>query len=135
MTAVAAPRVKLPDLTRPVDPRDAEISQLKTRIRDLETLLGINEIVPHHVYGLSPCEASTLSLLLKRDFVGHDVARRAVSRDAESGRYAAVHVASIRRKLGDLRGCIQTSWGNGFFIEAKDKPRIRAWIAARGTRA
>lgn len=120
-------------MVRSVDPRDAEIERLRNRVMDLEGLLGLTEVRPSEVKGLSPAEVKVLLLLLRRDFVGRDTVRIAISpRGAECETYAATYICKLRRKLGaDLRRCIQTSWGTGFFISAKDKPRIRGWLEER----
>lgn len=114
--------------------RTAELIRLRKRVEELEGLLGVTDIPSKSVHGLTPRALQLLGLLLKREFIGHETGRVAMSGyggDTMSKTYVGVYVNTIRKWLGDERGLLQNKYAEGFFIAPKDKPRVRQLIEER----
>jgi hypothetical protein len=115
------------------DPRDAEIERLRDRVEQLEEILGMRDIAPFP--GMTPQSARFLGMLLKREFLSWEGANLMLAPESTSskGNYAKVYVWKLRKWLGPERSLIQTRWGTGVFIAAKDKQRVREIITERAS--
>lgn len=110
------------------------IDQLRARVAWLEDQLGANEPVPPCL-GLTPAEAATLRVLLKRDIALKSAIMAATADfhdDERDGKIVDVLVCKLRKKLRRYKITVQTERGAGFRMSAETKARTRALQDASG---
>ncbi len=80
-------------------------------------------------FGVTHQQAIVLSVLLKRPEVTKEQLHQAIERDRPEGKEAThiklvdVLICILRRKLKPFDLSIQTMWGTGYLMEAKDRAR------------
>lgn len=106
------------------------IELLKERVEELETLLELNETVPN-LYELpvrytkgkyAKSTTAIVNMLLKRNFVNHDVMALALGCEGKS---VDVFMVGARKFLKAHGITIRTIWGEGWSITGADKMRLR----------
>lgn len=109
-----------------------ELDALRDRVSELEGLLGMSMEFPRK-FGLTPAHERLLGVLLKRDFVTNEGASIAVY----EGRYnnngptddiLKSQLCRMRKILRKFNVEVSTKWGQGIYLTADSKARLRALI-------
>ena len=110
-----------------------EIRALRRRIEELETLFGITEArkfqlpIKHRGERL----AIVLTLLLNRELVSRTTILLAIGKDETARKKSVdVYVCHTRKILKGWGITLRTDWGRGWYVERKDRPALRARLAA-----
>lgn len=120
------------DVDARIDALEAERERLQGRIDQLEAAMGMHFMAPLS-WRLTGHEARVLGVLLAREIATKDAIMAALYRD--TGRDEAeikivdVFICKLRKKLKPLGFPVQTSWGQGYFLQAETKEAIQQRIA------
>lgn len=111
-----------------------ENDELRERVTELETILGINFEAPP-MFSLTGSEAKLFGFLIARDLLTKEAAMSllyGLRPDGEGEiKIIDVFVCKMRKKLEPWDIKIETSWGKGYFIDPAEKKRIAELIESR----
>jgi DNA-binding response OmpR family regulator len=94
------------------------IENLRDRVEELETLLGLKTKLPD-AYGLSPTEEKFVGILLKRKVATSEMLMTAIygGLTDRSIHNVGLHIWNIRRKLAPWGLTIKNQWGRGYYLD------------------
>lgn len=115
-----------------------ELQRLRRRVDELEELLGLNEAVSSHFLDCADQlhrgrVEVIVRLLATRTMISETSIGLAIGCDGFSRKSASVYVHYARRAMRcyGLAGIVKTDWGRGWYVEGKDKPRLRQLMAGQ----
>jgi DNA-binding response OmpR family regulator len=94
------------------------IEELRDRVEELETLLGLKTKLPD-AYGLSPTEEKFVGILLKRKVVNREMFLTAIygGLTDRTTHLVGMNIWNIRRKLAPWGITIKNQWGRGYYLD------------------
>lgn len=112
----------------------SELERLRNRVDELERVIGVDRSLASRLraaFGLDPNEASTLGMLLNRNFVTSGALFTVLFAarpdcDWPAPRVTDVYICKLRKKLKPRGITIKTHWGEGWSISVADKGKTRA---------
>ncbi len=112
----------------------SELEQLRDRVAELEEALGLTATLPAMFrLGLPRLEEKLLGLLLARPFIAKEAAYivlwgARLECEQPSFKNLDVYISRLRAVLRRRDITIKTKYGDGWYIEAADKARLRALL-------
>lgn len=106
-----------------IETLERENDDLRARIRELETLVGMRFQSPPQ-FGFTRHESVIFGLLMKAKLVSKPAAITALylhEQDEAEEKIVDVFVCRMRKKLKPYNIEIQTQWGQGFFLSVESK--------------
>lgn len=112
----------------------SEVQRLRDRVEELERVLGVDESLTSRlrtVFGLEPGQSEVLGMLMKRNFVTHDSLYTVLyggrpECDWPEEKIMDVQICKLRRKLKKHGVEVKTRWGEGWWMPAAEKSKVRA---------
>ena len=108
---------------------------LRERIQELEEQLGIVSTEADGLFRLPVTAMQTrmLGVLMKFDLCSRERLFFALYSDRPDSnwpddRLIDVQISHIRKKLAPRSISIKTKWGQGWYMEAEDKQKVRDWV-------
>lgn len=103
-----------------------QTEQLQERVDELERLLGLRDIMP--IDGLPPTAAQLLGLLMRRQLCSRELIEGALwaGADLRTSKTVDMHLGFVRRFLARHAVTLHSRWGAGWYLEERDKARLRA---------
>jgi DNA-binding response OmpR family regulator len=106
------------------------IEELRDRVEELETLLGIKTKIPD-AYKLSPTEQKFVGILLRRKVANTEMLLTAIygGLTDRSPHIVGVNIMNIRRKLAPWGVTIKNQWGRGYYLDDEARAALEGCAA------